>query len=235
MGRRTRPSEALNRRRRRNRRSVVNGSVRAGSLPGVHDALATCGPERSTQRVRDADQRIHVRLWRAVSAWSGSRDVADEAVAEAFAQALRRGPYIADVDAWVWRAAFRIAAGELKQRRARARSVANVPERTADPPGEERLELEEALALLSEQQRACVVLREQGGAVGSGSCCGAADDAGHGTGPGDARSGSGCARCWRLTMPDRYEDQLERLRNVEVPDQWDDISSCGRRAGESSG
>jgi DNA-directed RNA polymerase specialized sigma24 family protein len=61
----------------------------------------------------------------------------------------------------VWRAAFRIAAGELKQQRARARSVANVPERaTADPPREGRLDLEEALALLSEQQRACVVLRD---------------------------------------------------------------------------
>jgi DNA-directed RNA polymerase specialized sigma24 family protein len=130
-------------------------------LPGVHDALVTCGPEHSTQRARDAYERIHARLWRAVSAWSGSRDVADEAVAEAFAQALHRGPDIADVDAWVWRAAFRIAAGELKERRAWARSVANVPERaTADPPREERLALEEALALLSEQQRACVVLRD---------------------------------------------------------------------------
>jgi RNA polymerase sigma-70 factor (ECF subfamily) len=81
-------------------------------------------------------------------------------VAEAFAQAQRRGADIADVDAWVWRAAFRIAAGELKQQQ-RARSVANVPERaTADPPREERLDLKEALALLSEQQRACVVLRD---------------------------------------------------------------------------
>ena len=143
------------------RLSVVNGSVRARPLPDVHDALVTCEPEPSTRRVRDAYERIHARLWRAVSAWSGSRHVADEAVAEAFAQALRRGPDIADVDAWVWRAAFRIAAGELKQQRARALSVADVPERTtADPPREDRLDLEEALELLSEQQRACVVLRD---------------------------------------------------------------------------
>jgi len=121
----------------------------------------TSGPEHTTQRVRDAYERIHARLWRAVSAWSGSRDVTDEAVAEAFAQALRRGPEIADVDGWVWRTAFRIAAGELKQQRARALSVANVPERTtADLPPEERLDLERALALLSDQQRACVVLRD---------------------------------------------------------------------------
>jgi RNA polymerase sigma-70 factor, ECF subfamily len=127
----------------------------------VHHALVASGPEHSIQRVRDAYERMHARLWRAVSAWSGSRDVTDEAVAEAFAQALRRGPDIADVDAWVWRAAFRIAAGELKRQRARALSVANVPEPTAaDPPLEERLDLEKALALLSEQQRACVVLRD---------------------------------------------------------------------------
>jgi hypothetical protein len=30
-------------------------------------------------------------------------------------------------------------------------------------------------------------------------------------------------------MPDRYDDEIERLRSVEVPDQWDDIS---RRAAD---
>jgi RNA polymerase sigma-70 factor (ECF subfamily) len=41
--------------------------------------------------------------------------VASDAVAEAFAQALRRGAEIRDVRRWVWRAAFRIAAGDLKR------------------------------------------------------------------------------------------------------------------------
>ena len=84
----------------------------------------------------------------------------DEAVAEALAQAIRRGPGIHDVDAWVWRTAFRIAAGELKRRQLRPVPVANVDDRTAeDPAPEERLDIERALATLSDQQRACVVLR----------------------------------------------------------------------------
>jgi DNA-directed RNA polymerase specialized sigma24 family protein len=59
------------------------------------------------------------RLQRAVLLYSGDHDVASDAVAEAFAQALRRGAAIRSPRAWVWRAAFRIAAGELKERRER--------------------------------------------------------------------------------------------------------------------
>ena len=44
-----------------------------------------------------------VRMWRAVLLASGSREVADDAVAEAFAQALRRGEALRDPAAWVWR------------------------------------------------------------------------------------------------------------------------------------
>ena len=56
------------------------------------------------------------RLWWALVAFSGDRDIASDAESEAFAQALRRGEAIKDPLAWVWRAAFRIAAGELQQR-----------------------------------------------------------------------------------------------------------------------
>ena len=55
------------------------------------------------------------RLWRALYAYAGDSDVASDAVAEAFAQALRRGTAIRDVRSWVWRAAFRLAAGDLKR------------------------------------------------------------------------------------------------------------------------
>ena len=57
------------------------------------------------------------RLWRALTAYSGMPDVADEAVAEAFAQALRRGDAIQNPSGWIWRAAFRIAAGDMQRRR----------------------------------------------------------------------------------------------------------------------
>jgi DNA-directed RNA polymerase specialized sigma24 family protein len=56
------------------------------------------------------------RLWRAVFAFAGDREIASDAVAEAFAQCLRRGGAVHDPRAWIWRSAFRIAAGELKDR-----------------------------------------------------------------------------------------------------------------------
>src|SRR5947208_5737869 len=59
------------------------------------------------------------RLWRALVAFTADRDVASDATAEAFAQLLRRGAVVRDPASWVWRAAFRIAGGELEARRAR--------------------------------------------------------------------------------------------------------------------
>lgn len=94
------------------------------------------------------------RLWRALLAFSGDPELAHDAAAEAFAQALRRGSAIRDPSRWVWRAAFRIAAGELKARR-----------RTPPPSIEDTYQMEEparelveALARLSPRQRAAVVL-----------------------------------------------------------------------------
>jgi WD40-like Beta Propeller Repeat len=48
------------------------------------------------------------RLWRAVLLFGNDREVASDSVEEAFAQAIRRGAEIRDIDRWVWRAAFRI-------------------------------------------------------------------------------------------------------------------------------
>ncbi|TMK86784.1 MAG: hypothetical protein E6G44_01900, partial [Actinobacteria bacterium] len=40
------------------------------------------------------------RMWRAVFAFAGDREVASDAVAEAFAQALRRGAAIRSPERW---------------------------------------------------------------------------------------------------------------------------------------
>lgn len=56
------------------------------------------------------------RLWRAIRSYAGTSDIADDAVAEAFAQALRRGAAIRSPLRWIWTAAFKIAAAELKER-----------------------------------------------------------------------------------------------------------------------
>lgn len=101
------------------------------------------------------------RLWRAVLAFAGDPEVASDAVAEAFAQALRRGDQIREPDRWVWRAAFRIARGELKGRRDRDRSFPLREERYGMDT--ETVELIEALRRLPPKQRASVVLHHGAG------------------------------------------------------------------------
>jgi DNA-directed RNA polymerase specialized sigma24 family protein len=71
----------------------------------VQDALVTAAS--GLERLYREDG---ARLWRALMAFSGDREVASDAVAESFAQALGRGDDLRDPQRWVWRAAFRIAA-----------------------------------------------------------------------------------------------------------------------------
>lgn len=94
------------------------------------------------------------RMWRSLLALTGDPEIASDAVAEAFAQALRRGSEIREPERWLWRAAYRIAAGDLKERG--RRSAATV-ERSYEM-GEPAIELVTALSQLSPKQRAAVVL-----------------------------------------------------------------------------
>jgi RNA polymerase sigma-70 factor (ECF subfamily) len=109
-------------------------------------------------RVEAVYRSTHHVLWRALLAYTGDRDVASDAESEAFAQVIRRGAAVVDVAAWVWRSAFTIAAGMLAAR-AKARSS---PGAIADEPSELGASTTEFLSMLgslSDQQRACVVLR----------------------------------------------------------------------------
>src|SRR5262245_5486264 len=97
------------------------------------------------------------RLWRAIYAFSGDADLASDAVAEAFAQLLRRGSEVRDPAAWAWRAAFQIARGILQARRAgmeldAAVTTGSQVDSYADP------DLLAALRRLPYGQRAAVVL-----------------------------------------------------------------------------
>ena len=100
------------------------------------------------------------RLWRAVFAVAHDREVTDDAVAEAFAQCIRRGATVRDPRAWVWRSAFRIAAGELQDRRRRVGS--DVPEPSYEVP-DEAIPLMHVLRTLPTNQRAAVVLKHYAG------------------------------------------------------------------------
>jgi RNA polymerase sigma-70 factor, ECF subfamily len=103
------------------------------------------------------DQRD--QMWRAVLAFSGDPEVSSDAVAEAFTQALGRGAAIRSPERWLWRTVFRIAAGELKERR---RHRADQPEEAYEMDELAR-DLIAALARLPQKQRAAVVLHHAAG------------------------------------------------------------------------
>jgi RNA polymerase sigma-70 factor (ECF subfamily) len=98
-------------------------------------------------------------LWRAVFAYTHDPDVTNDAVAEAFAQCIGRGEAVRSPKAWLWQAAFKIAAGEMQRSRRRA-AISNEP--TYEMP-EKAWDLVAALASLPERQRAAMVLHYYGG------------------------------------------------------------------------
>jgi RNA polymerase sigma factor (sigma-70 family) len=100
------------------------------------------------------------RLWRALAAFSGDAELASDAVAEAFAQCIRRGGEVRDPRAWVWRAGFAIAREALKER-SRWRTLTELEDEPASDEGLVRLM--QALARLSPKQRAAILLRHYAG------------------------------------------------------------------------
>ena len=96
------------------------------------------------------------RLWRALTGYTGDPEVASDALAEAFAQALARGGEIDSPQAWIWRAAFKIAAGEL-QRRGRERPSGPEPVTEFPEPIDHVVR---ALQRISPNQRLAVVLHD---------------------------------------------------------------------------
>jgi RNA polymerase sigma-70 factor (ECF subfamily) len=117
----------------------------------VQDAAVDSASHRAVQVVWEQQG---AKLWRSLLGYTGDPEIASDAMSEAFAQALGRGSAVRDHAAWIWRASFRIAAGEL-QRRARAGStsiegVYEMPEPTVD--------LVRALRSISPNQRAVAVL-----------------------------------------------------------------------------
>lgn len=92
------------------------------------------------------------RIWRAILAYSGGRrDVADDAVAEAFARVIERDSSVRDPVAYLYRIAFRIAAADLKS------SPAETQDRAVTDP-ESLVDVLAALRQLTPSQRAAVYL-----------------------------------------------------------------------------
>jgi len=121
-----------------------------GSAAAADRAVTDLG-----QVYRDQGQR----LWRSVLAYCGDRWIAEDAVAEAFAQAIRRGDGVRAPERWVWTAAFRIAAGALKDRRRAGQLAAEAARPDPEPPWD----LIAALGALPDRQRASIVLHDYAG------------------------------------------------------------------------
>jgi len=96
------------------------------------------------------------KLWRALVAFAGDRELASDAVAEAFAQLIGRGIGVRDPAAWVWRAGFKIAGGELARARRPGPGVEFIP--PAGQAADAVVDLMRALQQLPKRQRAVVVL-----------------------------------------------------------------------------
>jgi RNA polymerase sigma-70 factor, ECF subfamily len=95
-------------------------------------------------------------LWRAVYAYTGgSRDVADDAVAEAFARVITRGVEVREPLPYLYRVAFRVASTELQRRR---KESSDVPELAVEVSSNGLGDLLGALRELSPAQRAAVYL-----------------------------------------------------------------------------
>jgi RNA polymerase sigma factor (sigma-70 family) len=117
----------------------------------VQDATVSTEP---TNAVECLFRKDGVRLWRALAAFTGDREIASDALAEAFAQLLGRGDEVRAPDRWVWRAAFKIARGELSERGRRQELATDPGYEMGEPPGD----LLKALATLSPKQRAATIL-----------------------------------------------------------------------------
>jgi RNA polymerase sigma-70 factor (ECF subfamily) len=118
----------------------------------MDSALALIDTMSSVEALYRADAD---RLWRAVYAFAGDADIASDAVAEAYAQLVHRGEAVRDPAAWVWRAAFRISRGVLKDRR---REIDPLTDPSPHVDAYTDNDLLVAVRQLPERQRAAVVL-----------------------------------------------------------------------------
>jgi len=137
----------------------MNGRLTVGHVEGASTSEATT-PGVSTD-LELLYREAGPQLWRSIYGFAGGRrDVADDAVAEAFARAIEHASTIRDPLAWIYRTAFRIASHELLRERRQ-------PPPAPDPvPGLDAGELHDvfrALGTLSTNQRAAVLLHDSEG------------------------------------------------------------------------
>lgn len=113
--------------------------------------------QTSLEAIESAYREYGRQLWRVVYAYSGGRpDIADDAVAEAFARVLESTERIRSLLPWLYRVSLRHAAGRLRdeQRRPALDVLPESDELENDTPNASLA----VLGRLTPQQRAIVVL-----------------------------------------------------------------------------
>lgn len=142
----------------------VRGAADIASVTDIGGARRRRPAEQPGDDFANDVERLYradgTRLWRAVYAYTGSRVVSDDATAEAFAQLIRRGRAVENARAWVWRSAFRIAGGLLKDRR---RTVNELVVDLAYEEPADIIDLVRLLQDLSDAQRASIILHDYAG------------------------------------------------------------------------
>jgi RNA polymerase sigma-70 factor, ECF subfamily len=133
----------------------IKNSVPDTPLRRVGQYLAVTSAAESVEQIylehRD-------RLWRALLGYTSDPEIASDALAEAFVQALARDGDLRSPADWVWTASFRIARGMLKDH---GRNHAREEEPRYELP-ESVKDLVQALAAISERQRLAIVLHDYG-------------------------------------------------------------------------
>jgi RNA polymerase sigma-70 factor (ECF subfamily) len=99
-------------------------------------------------------------LWRSLYGFTGGRrQVAEDALAEAFARAIERDAGIRDPLPYIYRTAFRLASAELR----RDRRLGNLPLDQVASEAPDLVDLIRALDTLPAKQRAAVILHDEEG------------------------------------------------------------------------
>lgn len=157
------------------------------------------------------------RLWRALVGYSGDPEIASDAMAEAFSQALAGSERIVSPAAWVWRAAFKIAAGELQRRQ---RSGGELPDRPYGIPEPViTCSTRSAASRRTSGSPSSSTTTETGRSRRSPTRCTSLARPSTST---SARPVEGSDRCWRSRMSDNRRT-LRLLDRLEPPELWPEI------------
>jgi RNA polymerase sigma-70 factor, ECF subfamily len=140
--------------------SGVSGNTRPGERNLLGSAtlfISAMGDPLPEDVIERIYRESGTQLWKGIYAFSGGRaDIADEAVAEAFARALENTGRIRSPLPWLYRVAFRQASKRLRdERRNSAVPADSLSEGVNDSTSELSLG---ALAVLAPKQRAVVFL-----------------------------------------------------------------------------